>query len=91
MGAVNPRSADEQPGGAGPAGLRQRLSDRLSGVGELRARVEQLEADAAEARALSLRVAELTDLVAELVVPLARQDPERARALLEKYQAELGS
>jgi hypothetical protein len=53
-------------------------------------RVWQLERDVAECRNLSLRVAELTDLVGELLVELARADPERSAAVLERYREELG-
>jgi len=63
----------------------------LRGPFGLTARVEQLEADMLEARQLHVRVAELTDLVAELLVPLAQLDPDRAAAILERYQGELGS
>ena len=60
-------------------------------VGELGERVAALEADLAEAQRLNLRLAELTDVVTDLLVPLASGDPERARAVLEKYADELGS
>jgi hypothetical protein len=53
-------------------------------------RVWQLERDVAECRNLSLRVAELTDLVGELLVELARADPERAATVLDRYRDELG-
>ena len=40
----------------------------------MRARLRELEAEVQENRRLNRRVAELTDLVTELVVPLARRD-----------------
>ncbi len=39
-----------------------------------------------ENRRLNRRVAELTDVVAELLVPIADRDPERARELLARYR-----
>lgn len=57
----------------------------------LAARLAQLEADVAESKRLNLRVAELTDIVAELLIPLAQNDPARASEILERYRDELGS
>jgi hypothetical protein len=53
---------------------------------ELRKRVAALEAEVQECRQLNLRLAELTDLVTELLVPLARGDEAGAREALAKYQ-----
>ena len=39
-----------------------------------------------ENRRLNRRVAELTDVVAELLVPLADRDEEKARTLLASYR-----
>jgi hypothetical protein len=45
-----------------------------------------------ENRQLNRRVAELTDVVTELLVPLADRDEERARELLASYrETTLGS
>ena len=48
--------------------------------------VQELRASVDENRRLNRRVAELTDLVAELLVPLADRDEEKARALLKHYR-----
>lgn len=75
---------------------RSRWSERLTrlrsgaDVAELRARLEELEAEVQECRKLNLRVAELTDLVTELLIPIAQQDPERVDELLARYTAGLG-
>ncbi|GHJ59636.1 hypothetical protein NOK12_21540 [Nocardioides sp. OK12] len=50
-------------------------------------RVAELEAEVQECRSLNLRVAELTDLVAELLVPLAGSDDPRVVEILERYRA----
>ncbi len=57
---------------------------RTAGV---RARLRDLEAEVQESRRLNRRVAELTDLVAELVVPLARRDDADVQAVLERYRS----
>jgi hypothetical protein len=54
-------------------------------------RVARLEAEVDELQQLNLRLAELTDVVQELLLPIARQDPDRAVELLERYREELGS
>ncbi len=38
-----------------------------------------------ECRQLNLRLAELTDVVQELLLPVAQRDEERISAVLEKY------
>ena len=53
----------------------------------LRARVSQLEADLQESRQLNRRIAELTDLVAELLVPLARREDEAVDEVLARYRS----
>jgi hypothetical protein len=70
--------------------LKTRLR-RLADPGGLRERVARLEAEVDELQQLNLRVAELTDVVQELLLPLARQDPDRAAELLERYREELGT
>ena len=64
------------------------LRSRLPGgrVRELTERVERLEADLAEVRRHNLRLAELADLVQELLIPLASQDRERIDRAIEKFQ-----
>ena len=53
----------------------------------LHARVSQLEADLQESRQLNRRIAELTDLVAELLVPLARREDEAVDEVLARYRS----
>jgi hypothetical protein len=55
----------------------------------LKRRVAALEEEVQECRQTSLRVAELTDLVTELVVPLVRGDSDQALEILERYHRSL--
>jgi hypothetical protein len=52
-------------------------------VDRLRERVTELEAEVQENRRLNRRVAELLDLVEELLVPVALRDEEKVRAYLD--------
>lgn len=52
-------------------------------IAELRTRVEQLEEEVQEARRLNRRLAELLDVVEELLVPISLRDEEKVRAFLD--------
>jgi len=52
---------------------------------DLRRRVAELEEEVQECRSLNLRLAELTDLVQELLLPVAQQDEQRVAELMAKY------
>jgi hypothetical protein len=62
---------------------------RVSADDDLRKRVAALEAEVQECRQLNLRLAELTDIVTDLLVPLARGDEDGLRETLAKYQESL--
>ena len=74
-----------------PGGIRRRLADAAGGglVTELIARIEELEGAVQENRNLNLRVAELVDLVQELLVPVASQDQDKIDTALAKFQRSL--
>lgn len=79
--------------------MRARLRARAASVkgrwdlrGDLVAlskRVSELERELQEQRELSLRVAQLTDIVQELLIPIADRDEERLHRLLREYSATL--
>lgn len=73
------------------ANLKQRVKERAqaSATVDLRRRVKALEDDVQECRALNLRLAELTDLVTELLVPLSQRDEDKVNELLARYQDSL--
>ena len=68
-------------------GVRQRLREtRMGEHRALKQRVRRLEVEVQECRALNVRLAELTDIVTELLLPVAARDEEKLAALLEKYR-----
>jgi hypothetical protein len=62
-----------------------RAGVRAGSLDALRERVATLEVEVQECRQLNLRLAELTDVVEELLLPVAQRDEERLSELLEKY------
>jgi hypothetical protein len=66
-------------------------ADKLARLGnsgeldELRDRVAVLEDEVQECRQLNLRLAELTDVVQELLLPVAQRDEARVAELMERY------
>ena len=67
------------------------VADKLGSVSplSLKRRVAALEEEVQECRQTSLRVAELTDLVTELLVPLVRGDSAEALEILDRYHQSL--
>jgi hypothetical protein len=62
-----------------------RAGVRAGSLDALRERVATLEVEVQECRQLNLRLAELTDVVEELLLPVAQRDEQRVSELLEKY------
>jgi flagellar biosynthesis/type III secretory pathway chaperone len=54
-------------------------------VQELQERVAVLEDEVQECRQLNLRLAELTDVVQELLLPMAQRDEARMAEVMERY------
>jgi len=75
--------------------LRQRVTRRVVNaagggiVDDLLTRIEQLEDEVQENRNLNLKLAELIDVVQELLVPVASQDRERIEAAVAKFERSL--
>ena len=76
---------------AGRRSLRGRAVERVARavagdrLDALQHRLDELEAEVQECRQLNLRLAEVTDLVEELLLPMVAQDQERLAAAVEKY------
>ena len=64
---------------------RFRNGVQAEGIEALRERVAVLEDEVQECRQLNLRLAELTDVVQELLLPVAARDEQRITEALEKY------
>ena len=62
---------------------------RSSDTAALEQRVADLEADVSELRRHNLRLAEITDVVQELLVPMASRDEERIKAALDRFNESL--
>jgi 5'-3' exonuclease len=56
------------------------------GPNGLRARVEALEREVQESRTLNRRIAELTDVVTELLVPLHDRDQAKVNDVIAAYR-----
>jgi small-conductance mechanosensitive channel len=66
--------------------VRAVAGDKLD---ELQQRLEELQAEVQECRQLNIRLAEVTDLVEQLLLPIAAQDQEKIAAAVEKYTRSL--
>jgi uncharacterized coiled-coil DUF342 family protein len=65
--------------------LRARLDESTRQVETLRWRIHELQAEVQESRKLQQRVAELTDVVAEIIVPATQRDDERIQRALADF------
>lgn len=75
-----------------PHGRSGKVWSRLNIVREiasLHERVSELEAEIQECRRLNRRLAELTDVVQELLIPLADRDQDKVREQLARYSSSL--
>lgn len=71
-----------------PSTVRSALT-RNTELGQLRRRVRRLEEEMQEARRLNRRLAELTDIVQELLVPLSQRDEDKIGEYLQRYSSSL--
>jgi len=53
-------------------------------------RMRVLEEEVQECRQLNVRLAELCDVVTELLLPVADRDEVAVRAILDKYRSDVG-
>lgn len=59
-------------------------------LAELEARVDELEAEIRECRRHQLRLAELTDVVQELLLPVSQRNQAAVDEVLARYSEQLG-
>lgn len=67
----------------------KRLARPYRALQEVRQRIETLEAEVQECRQLNLRLAELTDVMMELLLPVADRDDARVAEILERYRQDV--
>ena len=84
-----PRQGAEPGPKQGPQDGPPRWRKAQREIEALRARVARLEAEVQECRQLNKRLAEVTDVVAEVLLPAEQRDEERLRALLANYERTL--
>lgn len=65
--------------------LRREVRQLRAQLATTRGRVAELESEMQEARRLNRRIAEVTDIVEEVLLPAANRDDERLRRALDKY------
>ncbi|MGD9960428.1 DUF6752 domain-containing protein [Nocardioides sp.] len=66
-----------------------RLRKQARGVTQLGQRIERLEAEVQECRQVNLRLAELCDVMMELLLPAADRDDAAVAAILERYRRDV--
>ena len=75
------------------AGLKERVGRRMparaDALRELTERVERLEAENIELRRHGMRLAEVVDLVQELLVPVATRDEKSVEEAVEAFRRSL--
>ena len=71
------------------ASIKARIQHRRMRVRDLEERIEVMEDEMQEHRQLSRRVAELTDLIADLLVPLAQNDQAKVDEIVDRYRASI--
>jgi hypothetical protein len=65
--------------------FRETLRSRVRGRSDLEQRVADIEEVITELRRHHLRVAELVDVVQELLIPMASQDQQRIQEAIAKF------
>ncbi|WP_435768881.1 DUF6752 domain-containing protein [Nocardioides sp. SYSU DS0651] len=65
------------------------MTSKREQLAELEQRVAGLESEIAELRRHHLRLAEIADVVQELLVPMASRDETRIAEAIEKFQQSL--
>ena len=70
-------------------GRVNRLTERYRSVVGLGDRLNELEAEIQECRQVNLRLAELCDVMMELLLPVADRDQAGVEAVLARYRADV--
>ena len=87
MGEVRRRLGAVKRRMAGPP--TEEGDDMTQRIESMRQRIAVLEREVQENRELNRRLAELTDVVTELLIPLADRDEAKVNELLDRYRTQL--
>ncbi|MGH3332484.1 MAG: DUF6752 domain-containing protein [Nocardioidaceae bacterium] len=80
-----PKAPEAAKGGRPGGGPRiQKMQNEIEA---LRSRLAALEAEVQENRQFNKRLAEITDVVSEVLLPAEQRDDERLHAILKKYES----
>jgi hypothetical protein len=66
-----------------------KLTKRYRDLSRLGERLAEMEAEIQECRQVNLRLAELCDVVMELLLPIADRDEEAVQEILARYRADV--
>jgi hypothetical protein len=86
---ITRKQAPANPSPAQGQGPGPRWKQAQKDIDALRRRVAAVEQELQEARQLNRRLAEIVDVVAEVLLPAEQRDEERLRAILAKYDESL--
>lgn len=86
LAKVSPATAEKL---ASRTSVREELAVANEQIARLRSRIATLEEEMQESRQLNRRLAELTDVVEELLIPISQRDEEKIREHLDRYSASL--
>lgn len=76
--------AGETPNGSGARGMRFRRGMSKVNLVALNRRIDELEAEMQETRRLNRRVAELLDVVEEMLIPISLGEEDKVRDYVER-------
>jgi hypothetical protein len=70
-------------------GPMSKLTKRYRDLAKLGDRLAEMEAEIQECRQVNLRLAELCDVMMELLLPIADRDDQAVEAILARYRADV--
>jgi len=82
-------SEDVENNGKRGRSMVGRVKNPITELQQMKERIAQLEKDVQENRELNRRLAEITDVVAEVLLPAEQRDETRLREILSRYDKTL--
>ncbi len=87
--ATGATTGERAPRPEGRLRLAGRMRRAEKNINALRRRVAELETELQEARHLNKRLADIADVMAEVLLPAGERDEQRLREVLSRYDATL--